>query len=233
MKLGIMQPYFFPYLGYWQLMNAVDTYIVYDDVNYIKRGRINRNNILINGESKSINLTLKEVSQNKHINDILLDSSDVINRKLISKIVLAYSKAPYFEHVFPMVEKILLQDENNLAIYLFNSFKIIGEYLGIGTKIILSSEVRKDCTLKGKDKIISICKLLKADEYYNSVGGMHLYDKDEFYNNGIKLSFLKMDDNIVYKQFNNNFVANLSIIDVMMFNSQEECQQLLNKYTLI
>ena len=180
MKLGIMQPYFLPYLGYWQLMNAVDTYIVYDDVNYIKRGRINRNNILINGESKTINLILKEASQNKHINEIFIDNNEVQKRKLLSKIQMAYSKAPYFSVVFPMIEQIFLQHEENLAKYLYNSFQIIAGYLNIQTKIILSSSLNKDCSLKGKYKIVSICKLLGADEYYNSVGGMELYDKDEF-----------------------------------------------------
>lgn len=233
MKLGIMQPYFLPYLGYWQLMNAVDTYIVYDDVNYIKRGRINRNNILINGVSKQINLILNEVSQNKHINQIFIDNNEIQVRKLISKIQMAYSKAPYFSEVFPLLERIFLQKEDNLAKYLYNSFKIITEYLNIKTKIVLSSDLNKDCSLKGKYKIISICKLLGADEYYNSVGGMELYDKDEFAANGIKLSFLKMNDDIVYKQFNNEFVPNLSIIDVMMFNSKEECQDMLKRYTLI
>lgn len=233
MKLGIMQPYFLPYLGYWQLMNAVDTYIVYDDVNYIKRGRINRNNILINGESKTINLILKEASQNKHINEIFIDNNEVQKRKLLSKIQMAYSKAPYFSVVFPMIEQIFLQYEENLAKYLYNSFQIIAGYLNIQTKIILSSSLNKDCSLKGKYKIVSICKLLGADEYYNSVGGMELYDKDEFAANGIKLSFLKMNDDIAYKQFNNKFVPYLSIIDVMMFNSQQECREMLKRYTLI
>lgn len=233
MKLGIMQPYFLPYLGYWQLMNAVDTYIVYDDVNYIKGGRINRNSILINSEAKNINLILSGATPTKHINEILVNDSLVQKRKILSKIQMAYSKAPNYESVYPILEKVFLQQENNLAKYLYNSFKIVGEYLNIQTKILLSSELKKDSSLKGKDKVISICKLLGADEYYNSVGGMELYDKDEFAANGIKLSFLKMNDDIVYKQFNNEFVPYLSIIDVMMFNSQQECQEMLKRYTLI
>lgn len=233
MKLGIMQPYFLPYLGYWQLMNVVDTYIVYDDVNYIKGGRINRNTILINREAKNINLILSGATPTKHINEILVNDSLVQKRKILSKIQMAYSKAPNYESVYPILEKIFLQQENNLAKYLYNSFKIVGEYLNIQTKILLSSELKKDSSLKGKDKVISICKLLGADEYYNSVGGMELYDKEEFAANGIKLSFLKMNDDIVYKQFNNEFVPYLSIIDVMMFNSQQECQEMLKRYTLI
>lgn len=233
MKLGIMQPYFLPYLGYWQLMNAVDTYIVYDDVNYIKGGRINRNTILINREAKNINLILSGATPTKHINEILVNDSLVQKRKILSKIQMAYSKAPNYESVYPILEKVFLQQENNLAKYLYNSFKIVGEYLNIQTNILLSSELKKDCSLKGKDKVISICKLLEADEYYNSVGGMELYDKEEFAANRIKLSFLKMNDDIVYKQFNNEFVPYLSIIDVMMFNSQQECQEMLKRYTLI
>lgn len=233
MKLGIMQPYFLPYLGYWQLMNAVDTYIVYDDVNYIKGGRINRNSILINREAKNINLILSGATPTKHINEILVNDSLVQKRKILSKIQMAYSKAPNYESVYPILEKVFLQQENNLAKYLYNSFKIVGEYLNIQTKILLSSELKKDSSLKGKDKVISICKLLDADEYYNSVGGMELYDKDEFAANGINLSFLKMNDDIVYKQFNNEFVPYLSIIDVMMFNSQQECREMLKRYTLI
>ena len=233
MKLGIMQPYFLPYLGYWQLMNAVDTYVVYDDVNYIKGGYINRNSILINNEAKNINLILSGATPTKHINEIFVNESLVQKRKILSKIQMAYAKAPNYGSVYQVLEKVFLQQEINLAKYLYNSFKIVSEYLNINTKILLSSELKKDCSLKGKDKVISICKLLEADEYYNSVGGMELYDKDEFAENGIKLSFLKMDNDIVYKQFNNEFVPNLSIIDIMMFNSKNECKRLLEKYTLL
>lgn len=233
MKLGIMQPYFLPYLGYWQLMNAVDTYVVYDDVNYIKGGYINRNSILINKEAKNINLILSGATPTKHINEIFVNESLVQKRKILSKIQMAYAKAPNYGSVYQVLEKVFLQQEINLAKYLYNSFKIVSEYLNINTKILLSSELKKDCSLKGKDKVISICKLLEADEYYNSVGGMELYDKDEFAENGIKLSFLKMDNDIVYKQFNNEFVPNLSIIDIMMFNSKNECKRLLEKYTLL
>lgn len=233
MKIGIMQPYFVPYLGYWQLMNAVDKYIVYDDVNFIKGGRINRNNILINGESKPLNLILTGASPNKHINDIKVDNKSVYTRKLLAKINMSYSKAPYFDEVFPLLEKFIINEEDNLGKYLFFSFKCICEYLGIKTELILSSTLDKNCELKGKDKVISIVKSLNGNEYYNSINGMSLYDKKEFLENGIKLSFLKMNDNITYKQFNNKFVSNLSIIDVMMFNSKNECKKLLQKYTLI
>lgn len=233
MKIGIMQPYFFPYLGYWQLMNAVDKYVIYDDVNYIKRGWINKNNILINGEAKNINIILSKVSQFKHINEILIINDDIYKKKLYTKIKMAYSKAPYYTTIMPILEKIIFQGENNLAKYLANSFKLINKYLDIDTELIMSSEIKKDNSLKGEEKIINICQILGGTDYYNSIGGIDLYNKNKFSSKNIKLSFLKMDESIVYKQFNNSFVSNLSIIDIMMFNSKIECKKLLLKFTLL
>lgn len=233
MKIGIMQPYFLPYLGYWQLMNAVDQYVVYDDVNYIKGGRINRNAILVNGAAQNINLLLNQASPNKHINEIsLLEDGDRSKTKTLKTLEMAYHKAPYWENVQPILHDIFEYSELNLALFLKHSFEVIGEYLGIKTKLILSSDIEKDNSLKGEYKVYEICKKLSATEYYNSVGGMELYSKDEFAKRNIKLSFPKMND-IQYQQFNNDFVPNLSIVDVMMFNSQERVQELLLEYKLI
>ena len=231
MKVGIMQPYFFPYLGYWQLMNAVDKYVVYDDVNYIKGGRINRNAILVNGQSQNINLILKGASPNKLINEILVDSSERTKAKLLKTLQACYSKAPFYSQVMHMLEKIILQEEENLAKYLYYQFKVIGEYLDIKTELILSSEMKKDASLKAHEKVIHICGLLNATEYYNSVSGVPLYEphRDLFESAGIQLRFPVMGE-IEYAQYKNEFVPYLSIIDVMMFNSQEECQRLLLEY---
>lgn len=232
MKLGIMQPYFFPYLGYWQLMNAVDKYIVYDDVNYIKGGRINRNAILLQGKAHNINLILQGASPNKHINQIKVNTIPNIQRKLLKTIDQAYRKAPYYNQVMPILHTIITQEEDNLAKYLFRSFEIINNYLGIDTELIPSSDLKKNNDLKKEEKIYHICDILKADEYYNSINGKQLYNAEEFNKRGIKLNFLVMKD-IRYKQFNNDFVPNLSIIDVIMFNSQEQCRELLSQYELI
>lgn len=232
MKLGIMQPYFFPYLGYWQLMNAVDKYIVYDDVNYIKGGRINRNAILLQGKPHNINLILQGASPNKHINQICVNTMPNIQKKLLHTIEHAYKKAPYFSDAMPLIEKIIMQEEKNLAKYLYNSFLVLCDYLGIKTEIVLSSGIEKNNELKKEEKIYHICNILNAKEYYNSINGKKLYNAEEFKKRGIILKFLVMK-NIEYKQFNNIFVPNLSIIDVMMFNSQEQCRELLNQYELI
>lgn len=228
-----MQPYFFPYIGYFQVMNAVDKYIVYDDVNYIKGGRINRNNILIGGQAKPINLLLVGASPNKHINEIELLHDKVAEAKLLKSITLNYSKAPFFAQAYPVIEEIINDGEKNLGRFHYNSFKKLCKYMGITTELILSSELDKDCSLKGADKLYQICERLNAGDYYNSIGGWDLYNHSDFEQRGIHLHFLKANDDIAYKQFNNEFVPNLSIIDVMMFNDVEQIQQLLTQYTLM
>lgn len=232
MKVGIMQPYFFPYIGYWQLINAVDIYVIYDDVNYIKGGWINRNRILSNGNPIYYNLGLLGASPNKVINDIKVNKNSKLIEKNLKTITGCYSKAPYFNDVFPLIQKISYYDNDNLALYLKNSFEIISDYLNIKTKFILSASIEKDNSLKGQDKVISICKILLATDYYNAIGGESLYSFDDFKREGINLHFLK--SNLPsYQQFNDEFVEGLSIIDVLMFNSKEDCIDMLNKYQLV
>jgi hypothetical protein len=232
MKLGIMQPYFFPYIGYWQLINSVDKYIVYDDVSFINSGWINRNRILINGEDKLINLPLNKASQNKFINEINILDNSIYNTKILKTIECCYKKAPYYLKAFPVIEKIITQDVRGLAQYLEYSIRKICEYLSISTEFIASSTINKNNDLKGRDKIIEICRILDANEYINAIGGETLYSYEDFAVQGIRLRFLKTE-RIEYKQFKNKFVPNLSIIDVMMFNSIEEIKKMLDKYVLL
>lgn len=233
MKLGIMQPYFFPYLGYWQLINAVDKYVIYDDVNYIKGGWINRNRILSNGNPAYFKLSVIGASSNKLINEIEVNTNEKIISKCLKTIKETYSKAPYFNDVYQLIETIILYGENNLALYLKNSLEIISHYLDINTEFILSSDINKDNGLKGQDKVIHICKLLNANEYYNAIGGQKLYSFEEFKNNGLKLSFLKTELTEYSQAKSQVFIPGLSIIDVLMFNSKEECKKMLNSYELI
>ena len=232
MKVGIMQPYFFPYIGYWQMMNAVDRYVIYDDVNYINRGWINRNRILVNGEAQYCNLRLSKASQNKLINEIQLANDRKARNDLLSTVRHAYGKAPEFEHAYPLIERILGLEEDNLARFLQIHMEWIAEYLGIQTEFVLSSELKKDSGLRGEEKILHICKLLGADTYVNAIGGQELYSKERFREENIDLRFLKTGG-IEYTQFKNTFVSNLSIIDVMMFNSKSRIQELLREYELI
>lgn len=233
MKLAIMQPYFFPYIGYWQLINAVDTFVIFDDVNYIKRGWITRNNILVNKQAKQINLQLSKVSQNKLINEMeLFDDNQSNNDKLLKTIEASYKKAPFFNEVFPLIERILKYEEKNVAKLLAYSIKEVCDYLRIETFLLLSSELQKNDLLRGQDKIIDICKRLNAEHYVNAIGGRALYSSNQFVSNGIHLRFLKTGE-ISYPQFNDHFVANLSIIDIMMFNSIERIKRMLEQYNLV
>ena len=223
-----MQPYFFPYIGYWQLISAVDIFVIYDDVNYIKQGFINRNNILINGTKAYFTLHLKGASSNKLINEIQLGDNKY---KLLKTVELNYKKSPYFLDVFPLIENIFCFKSEWLIEFLSNSLKTVSKYLCLNTKFIDSSEIEKDDSLKGQGKIISICKVLGATQYINSNGGQNLYNRNEFSNNGIELYFIKSKQ-IVYPQFKNQFVPKLSIIDVLMFNSSKEIQAMIDKFEL-
>ena len=230
-KIAIMQPYFFPYIGYWQLINAVDIFILYDDVNFIKKGWINRNNILLNKRDHLITIPLLNVSQNKHINECMVSDDYKTIDNIIKTINLAYKKAPYYNLVFPSIEEII-KTKGSISDLVLKSVLWIKEYLDIDTEIILSSSIDKNNELKGQDKIIEIVKKLNGNHYINAIGGQELYDKEIFNNNGIKLNFIKMKE-IKYKQFNNEFVPNLSIIDVLMFNSPEKIREMLDDYELI
>ena len=229
MTLAIMQPYLFPYIGYWQLINAVDTFVIYDDVNFIKQSYINRNYLLQNNESKIFTLELLGASSNKLINEIEIGKN---RKKILKTIEQNYRKTPYFKVAFPLLKEILEYPENNLSKFIAYSLEKISEYLSIDTKIIYSSNIDKDNSLKGEDKVIHICKLLNTKSYINAIGGESLYSKDNFNSNDINLYFLNTK-NIKYKQFNNKFVPYLSIIDIMMFNSKDEIKNILGQYKLI
>lgn len=232
MKVGVMQPYFFPYIGYWQLINAVDKYVIYDDVNYINRGWVNRNRILVNGNTKYFNVPLFGASQNKLINEITVNLDEKEIERNLRILKSSYKKAPYFEEIYPIMEEILKYKSNILSAYLANSIKVICKYLDINTEIIISSSLKKDNRLKGEEKILAICKELKATDYYNAIGGMNLYHFDLFSEQGVKLHFIKTNE-ISYKQFDNDFQPCLSIIDVLMFNGFEHVKSLLLDFTLV
>ena len=232
MKVSIMQPYFFPYIGYFQLIANSDVFVIYDDVNFIKKGWINRNSILVNNTSYLFSMPLQNVSQNKLINEIFISDLDKWKMDLLKTISSSYKKAPFYQDVYPLIEKIISFDELNLAIYIQNSIQNLCAYLNINTKLIMSSEIVKNNGLKGENKIIDICLQLGATQYVNAIGGFELYTKENFRVKNIDLKFIKSED-IVYQQFKNEFKPWLSIIDVIMFNSVEDTRMLLNKFELI
>ncbi len=234
MTLGIMQPYIFPYIGYFQLINAVDNFVIYDDIEYTKKGWINRNRILMNGADLLFTLPLKKDSDFLPVRDrFLADNFPDFRKKLKGQIVSSYSRCPHFKTVYPIIESCLDYDNTNLFSYIFNAIQHICNYLGITTNFIISSSLKTNTTLKGEDKVLDINKTLQASAYINAIGGQSLYSKERFLNGGINLKFIQTGE-IVYPQFNHAFVPHLSIIDVMMFNSKEQIHSFLQeKYTLI
>ncbi|MDO8828428.1 WbqC family protein [Methylophaga sp.] len=229
MKLAIMQPYFFPYIGYFQLISAADTFVVYDDVNFIKGGWINRNFILSNGDKLRITLQLLGASPNQLINQIHVGNS---GHKLFKTIQQSYSRANYYDDVIPLIEKILYSEETNLAAFLNFSLRQICDYLGLDRKWYLSSDLNKDNALRGQQKVLAICEELGAKQYINVPGGRALYDHGSFAEQEIQLSFLEPVIQS-YEQNSHVFIPNLSIIDVMMFNSQKQCQQMVREYGIV
>ncbi len=233
MRLAIMQPYFMPYIGYFQLINSVDKFVIYDNIQYTKKGWINRNRILANGKDQLITLPIKKDSDYLNVVERELSESwDKDKSKMLNVIKASYNKAPYFQETFELISKCLNNPEANLFRFIYDSIVLINNHLEIKTPIIISSTIDADHTLKSQDKVLSLCKEQNADIYINSIGGVELYDKETFKQNNIKLNFIKSNP-IQYKQFNNEFVSWLSIIDVMMFNSKEQIKEYLNNYTLI
>lgn len=229
MKLAVMQPYLFPYLGYFQLIGAVDAFVFYDDVNYIKGGWVNRNFVLGRDGRQMLTLPLKGASPNLLINQIEVGGRPA---KLLETLRHSYGKAPQFGKIFPLLENILLQPELNLARFLEHALRTVCDYLGIRPAWHVSSALDKDNALRGQDKVLAICKELGAAQYINAPGGVELYDHDTFAREGVRLSFIQPHA-VAYRQFEKPFEPNLSIIDVMMFNDRERCAKLLEDYELV
>lgn len=227
-----MQPYFFPYIGYWQLINEVDKFVIYDNIEFTKKGWIRRNRILMHGKDRMISLPIKKDSDYLDVNKrYLADSFKKDKVKLINQIKMAYSKAPEFNMVFPLIETAINCEEDNLFEFIKTSIMTITEYLGMDTEIIISSDIDMDHSLMNKDRVIEICKKLHGNKYINPIGGVDLYSKEDFESEGISLEFIRADL-VEYKQFNNMFVPGLSIIDVIMFNSKDRVKEMLEQYSL-
>ena len=233
MKVAIMQPYFIPYIGYFQLINEADKFVILDDVQYINRGWINRNRILMNNKDLMLTLPIKKSARNLNINQKFL-VSDFKNEtlKLMKSFYYAYHKAPYYNEIEKELYDIFSYNNLNVSEFISYSLKVICKYLDIETLIYTSSKINKNESLKKQDKIIDINKIMNSTNYINPIGGTQLYSKAIFEENNIVLNFIKTE-NIIYKQYDNKFIPDLSIIDVIMFNSKEKVKELLTEYKIV
>lgn len=231
MIMGGNQPYFIPYIGYWQLINAVDVFIISDDYNFIEGGWIARNRILENGKPKFYNIELQHASSERKINQHYISEKFDIDKKLL-QLRCVYKRAPHFREGYALMEQIYSCDDKNLAYFLENSIKIICDYLSIKTKFVRASAIPGNCELRKEYKIFAQCRYVGANTYINAIGGQKLYAYKQFADQGIKLGFLN-SQKIHYEQLWYDFVSDLSIIDVIMFNSKEEICKMLTQYTIL
>lgn len=231
--IAIMQPYFLPYIGYWQLMNTVDQFVVYDNVQYTKKGWINRNRFLLNGKTETFTLPLKKDSDYLNISErYLSDNYNESFRKLLRKIEMAYMKAPYFREGFELLESCLMFDDKNLFKFIYHSIETIKNYLELDTELVVSSSVDIDHELRSVAKVKAICKALNADAYINPHGGKSLYQIEDFAAQAISLKFLKSRE-FEYEQFQSIHIPWLSIIDLIMFCSKLEIQAKLTEFDYV
>lgn len=235
MKLAVMQPYIFPYIGYFQLIKAVDTFVFYDDVNFIKQGWINRNQTLVNNQPNLFTIPLKKVSSFKLIKETEINDKlyPKWKKKFLKKIQQNYSKAPFFQEVYSVIEKVFSTPVDTISDLAILSVKETSHYLDLDTIFKISSEEFSDFQdLERTKRLLEINKKLNTSTYINPIGGQELYCKEEFKSNNIDLLFLQPSLK-PYSQFNQNFISGLSIIDVMMFNSKNEISELISNGHLL
>ncbi len=232
-SVAIMQPYFFPYLGYFQLVHSSDAFICFDDVNFIKKGWIHRNQLIINGQSHLFSIPLIGASQNKKINQLELDNFSKWREGFLKMIRMSYGKCSEYNLVFPWLEKLLNQEHGLITELNYNSIVGVLEFLDINSsKVIKTSSIYNNADLVAQKRIIDICMQEKADVYINAIGGQNLYQKDAFNQCGMELCFLKSRE-INYPQKSDIFVPYMSILDVLFNVPMQEVKNLFNNYDLL
>jgi hypothetical protein len=231
-RVAIMQPYFFPYLGYLQLMCSCDLFVILDDVQYMKGGWINRNRILVGGQPGWLTFPVEKDSIQLQINERSYAAGEGPRSTILAQLDNAYRKAPHHGSVMPLVEAVMAFEDTNVAGFNTNLLRTLHERLDLGCTLLVSSQLDKDPALTGQERVIDMCRRLGATQYINAIGGMALYDRESFGRHDIDLKFVR-GWLAPYPQLGAPFVPGLSIIDVMMFNAPSELPALLDDYELV
>lgn len=235
MRVGIMQPYFMPYIGYFSLIKHVDFYIVFDTVQFIRHGWIERNRILKQKDGwQYIAVSLKKHERETAIKDVKVNNNVNWKEKIKAQLT-HYKKAPYYNEVIKLLEQLFAKEYDYIATLDFEALKLVCEYLSIKTPMAVFSEMDLEIDdVKSADEwALNICnKIPNANEYWNAIGGSEFFDRSKYTEAGIELKFQKVIIE-AYRQKGNIFEPGLSIIDVMMFNSKDEINQMLDNFELI
>ena len=228
MKIAIMQPYFFPYLGYFQLINQCDKFIIYNDVQFIERGWINRNNFLINKTPTLVSVPLLKASCSKKINEIEIDYNNKQLKKSINSIKQNYSKAPFFKDVFQIFhDSILSSNKKTIDYTCFNAFIMIKEYLNMKTEFIFSSEIDYDRNSSSVEKINNLSSIFNSKEILFPSGSRNLYSTSDFPSFA---TYSIVPNFTPYNQNTKLFFPGLSMLDVLMFNDKTTINKMLNDF---
>lgn len=218
-----MQPYFFPYIGYWQLMEKVDQWIIFDDIQFINKGWINRNRILhpnIEKDWQYITLPLAKKNQKDKICEISIDNQKNWFDEMLGKMSHYAKKTSYYNSTVDLFKQCVDEDGIYLSDLLIKTIHVIAKVLNIKAKIRVQSEMKLN--LKEVDHpgqwALRICEIIGAKEYINPISGQKLFNKDEYRSSGIELRFFQTEEH-VYNQKRNKFVPKLSIIDSLMWES--------------
>lgn len=228
MKVAIMQPYFFPYIGYFQLMDAVDTFVFYDDAQFMKGGWVNRNRILHKGEAAWWTYPIVREDFRLTIRERRYGKSDAQLASLKGKLEGAYRRAPCFTDTMPVIAAHLAHDDDHVSRFNQAHLEGLAGWLGIDCRFATSSAIAHDRTLSGQARVIELCRQLGATQYFNAIGGLALYDPKAFADAGIELSFVEPGP-VSYPQFDAPHVPFLSIVDVLMFNTVPQAKALLRE----
>lgn len=231
-----MQPYFFPYLGYLSLLKHTDEFILFDTVQFIRHGWIERNRMLKQGEGwLYIKAPIIKGSRDTVIKDVLINNKEDWKTKLLAQLQPYKKIAPHYADVVTVLNDIFAQDYETIVEFNQASLERIGDYLGIDHDIKIFSKMNLEVEpAKAPDEwALNICKALgNVDEYWNPPGGQEFFDRKKYDDAGIKLVFQKPILS-AYDQKREPFEPGLSILDVMMFNSPEEVNKMLDAYELL
>jgi hypothetical protein len=231
-QIAIMQPYIFPYIGYFQLIQTVDKFVFYNDVNFIKKGWIHRNRILLNGKEFLFTIPCADISQNRKICETELAMDAKERNKFLMTLVQSYKRAPFFEKIYSFIERIVNKEFQHIDELAMESVQQVCSLLDIKTELTESKNQYGNEELRKADRLIDICNKEKILSYINPVGGQEIYAKEYFLERGISISFIKSNP-ISYPQFDKEFIPGLSIIDVLMFNDNERISAYLRNFELL